>query len=66
MLHLARSRNLIKTTAVSWGAWLAELQEHSTVDLRVVRSSPTLGVELTKNKKKIKNNCRLIVHDTSL
>lgn len=29
------------------GAWLAQLVEHGTLDLRVVRLSPALGVELT-------------------
>ena len=29
------------------GAWLAQLVEHVTLDLRVVSSSPTLGLELT-------------------
>ena len=30
-----------------WGAWLAQLEEHTPLDLRVVSSSPTLGVEIT-------------------
>lgn len=29
------------------GAWLARAVQHSTLDLRVVRSSPMLGVEFT-------------------
>ena len=29
------------------GAWLAQLVEHATVDLGVMSSSPTLGVEIT-------------------
>lgn len=29
------------------GAWLAQSVEHRTLDLRVVSSSPTLGVEPT-------------------
>ena len=29
------------------GTWLAQLEEHVTFDLRVVRSSPTLGAEIT-------------------
>jgi len=36
------------------GTWLAELAEHVTLDLRVMSSSPTLGVELTLGKKKKK------------
>ena len=31
----------------SRGAWLAQSEEHVTLDLRVVSSSPTLGVEIT-------------------
>lgn len=30
-----------------WGAWLAASVEHATLDLGVVRSSSTLGVEIT-------------------
>ena len=30
-----------------WGAWLAQLVERATLHLRVVSSSPTLGVEIT-------------------
>jgi len=30
-----------------WGAWLAQWVEHVTLDLGVVSSSPTLGVEIT-------------------
>jgi len=30
-----------------WGAWLAQSVEHTTLDLGVVSSSPTLGVEVT-------------------
>ena len=29
------------------GAWLAQLVEHVTLDLRVVNSSPMLGIEIT-------------------
>ena len=32
------------------GAWLAQLEEHATLDLRAVSSSPMLAVEITKNK----------------
>ena len=34
------------------GTWLAQLEEPVSLDLRVVRSSPRLGVEITKNKLK--------------
>ena len=30
-----------------WGAWLAQSGEHATLDLRVVSSSPILGMEPT-------------------
>lgn len=33
------------------GAWLAQLLEHGTYDLRVVSSSPTLSVEPTNKEK---------------
>lgn len=34
-----------------WNAWLAQPIEHATLDLGVMSSSPTLGVEMTlKNK----------------
>ena len=33
--------------ANSGDAWLAQLVEHTTLDLGVVGSSPTLGVEIT-------------------
>ena len=29
------------------GAWLAQWEEHPTVDLKVMSFSPTLGVEIT-------------------
>ena len=32
----------------SWGAWLAQVEEHGTLDLRVVSLSSTLGIEITK------------------
>ena len=38
-----------------WGAWLAQLVEHATLDLRVVSSSPTLGMEPTLPPKKSDN-----------
>ena len=31
----------------SWGAWLAQLVEYATLGLRIVSSSPTLGIEIT-------------------
>ena len=32
---------------IYWGAWLAHLVEHATLDLRVISSNPTVGVEIT-------------------
>ena len=37
---------------ILWGAWLAQLVKHATIDLRVVNSSPMLGMEYIKKKKK--------------
>ena len=34
------------------GAWLAQLVEHATLDLRVMSSSPTVHIEFTLKKKK--------------
>ena len=36
-----------------WGAWLAESEEHVTLDLKVLNLSPTLGVEITKKNNYI-------------
>ena len=30
-----------------WGTWLAQLEEHMTLDFKVVSSSPILGVEIS-------------------
>lgn len=32
------------------GAWLAQTLEHTTLGLRIMGSSPTLGIELPLNK----------------
>jgi len=37
----------VLTNIESWGAWLAQLVEHATLDLRVVNSSPMLSIEIT-------------------
>lgn len=34
-------------TRDDWGAWLAQLMERAIFDLRVIGSSPTVGVEIT-------------------
>lgn len=31
-----------------WGTWLAQLEEHVTFNLGIVRSSPMLGTEIIK------------------
>lgn len=33
-------------------SWLAQSLEHATLELRVVRSGPMLGVEITPNLRK--------------
>jgi len=30
-----------------WGTWLSQLVEHMTLDLRIMSSGPTLGIEIT-------------------
>ena len=40
----------------SRGAWLDQLEECATLDLGVVASSPTLGIEITKNINKLKKH----------
>ena len=40
-------RNSVLRSTDSWGAWLAHSVDHATFDLRVVSSSPTLGIEFT-------------------
>lgn len=47
-----------------WGTWSAPLVERATLNLEVVSSSPTLGVEMTskqiskfKNKRTLEGNC---------
>lgn len=37
------------------GAWLAQLGEHMTLNLRVMNSGPMLGVEITLKEKEEKN-----------
>lgn len=37
---------ILKSVSVG-GAWLAQSEEHAALDLRVVRSSPTWGVQIT-------------------
>ena len=36
-----------------WGATMAQLVQYLTLDLRVVSSSPTLGVDSTLKKKRL-------------
>ena len=38
------------------GTWLVQLEEHVTLDLRVVSSSLVLGVEITKKTNLIKDH----------
>ena len=34
-----------------WGAWLAQLEEHATLDLGALSAGATLGAETTENEK---------------
>jgi len=43
-----RYRRLFKSLQKR-GSWLGQSEEHATLDLGVVISSPMLGVEITKN-----------------
>ena len=45
--HLECSSGINKIHSQSGGTWLAQLEECVTLDLGVVSSSPTLGVEIT-------------------
>ena len=40
------------------GTWLALLEEHETLDLEVMSSSPMLGVEITYMNKHFKNKIK--------
>lgn len=46
--------NLMSWKTNPGNAWLAESVEHTALDLQVMRSSPTLGVEITLGRKKKK------------
>ena len=52
--YLSRYPELKKFKSLR-GSWLAQSEEHATLDLGVVSSSPTLGIDVTKkmNLKKI-------------
>ena len=47
--------NQVIKSKIRGGAWLTQLEEHETLDLRVVSLSPMLSIEITKkiNLKKI-------------
>ena len=47
MCFVLSSRSGLEKTLLG-GAWLAQLVEHGTLDLRVIGSSPTLGVTITQ------------------
>lgn len=55
------------TDHVIWGAWLAQLVEHATLDLRVVSSSlmlsmaPTSFKEGRKKRKRKRKRCDLVM-----
>ena len=39
-----------------WGAWLAQSEEHVTLDLRIMSSSPMLGIEVILKKNFFKKD----------
>lgn len=47
-----KHRDYLKKIFLNVGAWLAQWEEHVPLDLRVMGSSPTLGVEISKNNEK--------------
>lgn len=53
--------NLMSWKTNPGNAWLAESVEHTALDLQVMRSSPTLGVEITLGRKKKKTHISLLV-----
>ena len=48
LAHLRSLSQKTKNQKTTRGAWLAQSEEHATLDLEVLGSSPTLGVEITK------------------
>ena len=53
-------------TSRSQGAWLAQLVECVALDLRVVGSSPKLGMETTKKRRKKRGKNDLMVSTSSV
>lgn len=53
--------NLMSWKTNPGDAWLAESVEHVALDLQVMRSSPTLGVEITLGRKKKKKKPHFLV-----
>ena len=45
-----------------WGIWLAQLEEHATLNLRVMSWSPILGVKVTKRLNKLKGKKELYMY----
>ena len=48
------------------GTWLAQSGEHAILDLRVLSSSPTLGVEITFFKKKVRRHLVIFISDPKI
>ena len=46
-LFLKEKKKVLSKDVYKGGAWLAQSEEHPTLDLRVVSSSSVLGVEIT-------------------
>ena len=46
-MRMEKASDNCEFKAPPWGAWLAQSEEHVTLDFRVVNSSLTLGVQIT-------------------
>lgn len=51
--HLKSSWEFRNRNSLLRGAWLAWLGEHVTLDIQVMSSSPTLGIEIIFKKSKL-------------
>ena len=60
ILEFETGKNWISFKILTRGAWLAQSEEHVTLDLGVISSSPTWGVEITYINKTLKQY--LLIH----
>ena len=56
MMAYSLKRILQTLKMVFWGTWLTQLEEHATLDLGVVSSSPMMGAEIFEIKQNKKQN----------